>query len=32
VPRSAKGKILRGTMTVRAAGARLTRTFSYRVA
>jgi hypothetical protein len=31
VPRNAKGKILRGTMTVRAAGARLTRTFSYRV-
>jgi hypothetical protein len=31
VPRSAKGKILRGTMTVRAAGARLTRTFSYQV-
>jgi hypothetical protein len=31
VPRGSKGKTIRGTMTVRAAGARLTRTFSYRV-
>jgi hypothetical protein len=31
VPRNAKGKTLRGTLTVRAAGARLTRAFSYRV-
>lgn len=31
VPRNTKGKTLRGTMTVSAAGARLTRAFSYRV-
>ncbi len=31
VPRSAKGKTLRGTITVRAAGARLNRAFSYRI-
>ena len=31
VPRTAKGKTLRGTLTVRGAGARLTRAFSYRV-
>ena len=31
VPRTAKGKSLRGTITVRAAGARLSRAFSYRV-
>jgi hypothetical protein len=31
VPRTAKGKTLRGTLTVRAAGASLSRPFSYRV-
>ena len=31
VPRSAKGKTLRGTLTVRAAGASLSRPFSYRI-
>ncbi len=31
VPRTAKGKTLRGTLTVRGAGARLVRPFSYRV-
>lgn len=31
VPRTAKGKTLRGTLTVRAAGASLSRAFSYRV-
>ena len=31
VPRNAKGKTLRGTLTVRAAGASLSRPFSYRI-
>jgi hypothetical protein len=31
VPRSAKGKTLRGTITVRSAGATVRRSFSYRV-
>jgi len=31
LPRNAKGKTLRGSITVRAAGAKLTRAFSYRV-
>ena len=31
VPRTAKGKTLRGTITVRSDGARLSRAFSYRV-
>ncbi len=31
IPRNATGKALRGTLTVRAAGARLSRPFSYRV-
>jgi len=31
VPRKAKGKVLRGTMTIRAAGATLKKSFSFRV-
>ena len=31
VPRTAKGKTLRGTLTVRAAGTSLSRPFSYRI-
>ena len=31
VPRNAKGRTLRGTLTVRAAGATLSRPFSYRI-
>jgi hypothetical protein len=31
VPRTAKGKTLRGTLTVRAVGASLSRPFSYRI-
>jgi hypothetical protein len=31
VPRTAKGKTLRGTMTIRSAGATVTRVFSFRV-
>jgi hypothetical protein len=31
VPRNATGKVLRGTLTVRHAGATITRPFSFRV-